>query len=418
MKSCHFILGKCYWLGRSAGEITGSLSSYSQWPAIPVSFVGAWDHDTVTLLIPAARVAQFILPKFLEQLAKIWKIQQISTHFWDFLHPFTLIAMENGPFEDVFHGNSAFSWAGWEEAEPENNAVPERFRTQSLKGKETPTDDERSESRSPEREQRLDHLAILMDDADVPLASLVSSQDPDPEVLQGSPSPSRARAPESSQSPTGGLEWLEDSAFPRKLKLKLRKLRYSPGAELRQSSTSRVQAGSLEMRSRSSIPMFPSTGRPVVKGKVGGGYESSLGALRRVRKKKYNFPDADEVVSLRAWHESTERIQSSWKEHSAEAERGVPFLDLVPVIGGSGCRGQNAVNMPFGHIAKERFEYNEFEETNKEFQASVVPRPKTQPARPGTRMIGKMRRPLIQIKEDFMSITSITSFHRLCKVQR
>ena len=258
----------------------------------------------------------------------------------------------------------------------------------------------------------------FMDDADVPLASLVSSQDPDPEVLQGSPSPSRARAPESSQSPTGGLEWLEDSAFPRKLKLKLRKLRYSPGAELRQSSTSRVQAGSLEMRSRSSIPMFPSTGRPVVKGKVGGGYESSLGALRRVRKKKYNFPDADEVVSLRAWHESTERIQSSWKEHSAEAERGVPFLDLVPVIGGSGCRGQNAVNMPFGHIAKERFEYNEFEETNKEFQASVVPRPKTQPARPGTRMIGKMRRPLIQIKEDFMSITSITSFHRLCKVQR
>ena len=317
--------------------------------------------------------------------------------------------MEHGPFEDVFHGNSAFSWAAWEEAEPENEAVPERFRT---------------ESRSPEREQRLDHLAMLMDDADVPLASLVSSQDRDPEVLQGSPS--AARAPESSSSPggrspgTGGsFEWLEDSAFPRKLKLKLRKLRYSPGAELRQSSTSRFQAGSLEMRSRPSIPMFPSTGRPVGKmAKVGGGYESSLGALRRVRKKKYNFPDADEVVSLRAWHESTERIQSSWKEHSAEAERGVPFLDLVPVIGGSGCRGQNAVNMPFGHIAKERFEYNEFEETNKEFQASVVPRPKTQPARPGTRMIGKMRRPLIQIKEDFMSITSITSFHRLCKVQR
>ena len=316
--------------------------------------------------------------------------------------------MEHGPFEDVFHGNSAFSWAAWEEAEPENKAVPERFWT-----------------RSPEREQRLDHLAILMDDADVPLASLVSSQDRDPEVIQGSPSRA-ARAPESSSSPggrspgTGGsFEWLEDSAFPRKLKLKLRKLRYSPGAELRKSSTSRFQAGSLEMRSRPSIPMFPSTGRPVGKvAKVGGGYESSLGALRRVRKKKYNFPDADEVVSLRAWHESTERIQSSWKEHSAEAERGVPFLDLVPVIGGSGCRGQNAVNMPFGHIAKERFEYNEFEETNKEFQASVVPRPKTQPARPGTRMIGKMRRPLIQIKEDFMSITSITSFHRLCKVQR
>eukprot|EP00913_Durusdinium_trenchii_P002380 g2197.t2 len=108
-----------------------------------------------------------------------------------------------------------------------------------------------------------------------------------------------------------------------------------------------------------------------------------------------------------------ERIISSWRENSGEAL--VPMLDLLPVIGGEASRGKFCVaNMPFGHTAKPRFHYTEFEESNQAYPQEL-PRPKTQPPRPGTRLLGKMRSPLVQIKEDFRSITSLTSFHRLCK---
>lgn len=290
--------------------------------------------------------------------------------------------------------SAAFTWAAWEEDEP---AVPER-RTQTPKMK------------SPEssHSQNWDQLAALMDHADVPLASAEGSPEPPGSSPFAASTPQSPGSEERSLSNTlGSMHWLEDSVLPRKVKLNLRKLRYDPGAQVKT-----LPPASFEMRST----MFPASPK-IAKAD---GEESVLGALRRVRKKRFNFPDADEVKSMRGWHESEERVKSSWREHSLSAP--VPFLDLVPVIGGEACGGRNrAANMPFGHITKPRFHYTEFEESRHQIQdpqAHPDGRRKTQPVRPGTRMIGKMRSPLVQIKEDFMSITAITSFHRLCKVQR
>ncbi|CAK9087179.1 unnamed protein product [Durusdinium trenchii] len=301
-------------------------------------------------------------------------------------------------------GRMAFSWGAWEEDEPQTSRAPSRTATA----------------------EHLNHLDILVEQADVPLASLEGrSPGPPgstPSLAGNSPGlpGSTPGVPENSPEEPGSLPgsresekrtpstgtqsfaWLQDSVLPRKVKMNLQKLRHDPGAEVRGSPVT-----SVEMRST----MYPASPKIV---KVNG--ESSLAALRRTRKTRHCCLDADEVRILRDQQEDEERIISSWRENSGEAL--VPMLDLLPVIGGEASRGKFCVaNMPFGHTAKPRFHYTEFEESNQAYPQEL-PRPKTQPPRPGTRLLGKMRSPLVQIKEDFRSITSLTSFHRLCKVQK
>ncbi|CAJ1346163.1 unnamed protein product [Effrenium voratum] len=191
------------------------------------------------------------------------------------------------------------------------------------------------------------------------------------------------------------FEWLQESALPRKVKLQLWKFR----AHSKERAVQYIPCWT-ETRCATASPRPPKEDDT----------ECTLGALRRVRKTRYNCIDLDEVKSRREKQANPAHVMNSWLDQSEAAP--VPHLHLTPVVGYRKVpEGPRAANTPFGHAALPRFRYREFDESGQVKSSKDA-------SNVGTRRIGKMRTPPVQIQEEFRSITALSRFHRgLCKVQ-
>lgn len=205
--------------------------------------------------------------------------------------------------------------------------------------------------------------------------------------------------------------WLEDSVLPQKVKLNLEKCRSRPLGQVPIKMPFLLRRGRLRATTAFSTPRQYEVDSEEA--------ESTLGSVKRVRKAHDNCPSLDQVCELREQNAESERIIHSWRENKAAAP--IPKLSLKPVLGRSKVPWEDSphlANMPFGHIAKPRF--NRFP-SDLEPQSQVVQSSTSGSARRhlrGTQMLGKTRSSPWQVKDERRQMFPLVSFHRsLCKVQ-
>jgi len=205
--------------------------------------------------------------------------------------------------------------------------------------------------------------------------------------------------------------WLEDSVLPQKVKLNLERCRRRPLGQVPVKMPFLLRRGRLRATTAFSTPRQYEVDPEEA--------ESALGSLKRVRKAHDNCPNLDQVCELREQNAESERIIHSWRENKAAAP--IPKLSLKPVLGKSKVAWEDSshlANMPFGHIAKPRF--NRFP-PDLEPPSQVAPSSTSGSARRhlrGTQMLGKTRSRPWQVKDERRQMFPLVSFHRsLCKVQ-
>ncbi|CAE7534500.1 unnamed protein product [Symbiodinium sp. CCMP2456] len=205
--------------------------------------------------------------------------------------------------------------------------------------------------------------------------------------------------------------WLEESVLPQKVKLNLEKCRSRPLGQVPIKMPFLLRRGRLRATTAFSTPRQYEVDSEEA--------ESTLGSVKRVRKAHDNCPSLDEVCELREQNAESERIIHSWRENKAAAP--IPKLSLKPVLGRSKVPWEDSphlANMPFGHIAKPRF--NRFppdlEPRSQAAQSSTSGSARRHLR--GTQMLGKTRSRPWQVKDERRQMFPLVSFHRsLCKVQ-